>query len=394
MTNQTATTNRDIYAEADRIVYLAIRARLEKSATTFLFDLANATQADQRARAKTTLGEYITNREATLDELREERDHITALRDQAERACVSVRTPEAMRPEWRAMLRTYTAKREAVTADINRIRAELADLYKRLELTASDREDLVQEACIALLTVDREPAEITAPVLASYGVETAEELTEEERAEAQERANFRYCVNAVGKAINRLASPEALNRNTTTKREASPEEVRAWLDLFGGMGADFKRSTPRKRARASDCFETLELRKNSKGAEVPHIVTHYKTTAPYIYIENYTADENGETDAQYLRSYDPFAQTIGAREALQDFETALNLTDRDRLFLAEFRKACRFYDFKEAKAHAWERVGITNEATQRKAFERLKNRIREAVEANEALTADYGTLIK
>ena len=139
----------------------------------------------------------------------------------------------------------------------------------------------------------------------------------------------------------------------------------------------------------------MEYRENRRTGETGfYRITHYKTIAPYTYIESYTEDENGESDAQYLRSYDPFVQDIGSADIIAELEVALDLSDRERAFLAEFRKACRFYDFTEAKAHAWRAVGVTNGATQRKAFERLKARIVNAISVNEALSAQYSYLMK
>ena len=226
-----------------------------------------------------------------------------------------------------------------------------------------------------MLENEQNPAPISAKVLASYGAESVDELTEDERAEAQERANFRAVINAVGRAIGHLASPEALNSTKTKSRPADPAEVRVWLDKYGATGADVKIPANIKRARASDCFCTMEYR-DTKTARGWYLITHYVTIAPYQYIEAYTEDENGETDPAYLKSYNPFVDSMGAIERIEALAERANLTERERVWLEEYARRCRFDDDPQAvRAYAFDRIGISGAEARKKFFQRLKAKL-------------------
>lgn len=358
--NNTTTTNTatDLYNTAERAVYIALRARHEKSATAFLTDLQNAWKNDTITRDNTTTAEEIAR-------LMEDRaDTITALaecRAMANRLTLTAKERES------ALNRARVLK-----SQLNRLTASINTLEDIMSMTFSDRADLVQNAVVQILTNEREPAEITARILAEFGAESVEDLNEEDRAEAQARANFKAVINAVGKSISALASPDALNSTKTKVQRATAEDVAQWLNSYGATGKDVKIPVSVKRARMSDCYDTMEHRdtKNQRGW---YKVRHYVTTAPYQYIEDYTTDENGESDAQYIKTYDPFVNNASDLNYLEQLTERANLTDRQREFLREFARRCRYSaDFKSCRAYAFKRIGITSERTQRDFFAKLK----------------------
>ena len=352
------TTTATMYEQAEKAVYIALRARHEKSGLKFLAELQNAQKQDKQARTAPQIAEQI-------EELQKAHDN---------------HTEKAAFFESQSKRITLTAEERATAhklADDLRTKAHneqqhINALYDTLNITYSDRADLTQTAVLQILENEQNPAPISQNVLAVYGVETADELTEEEREQAQAAANFRAVINAVGKAINTLASPEALNRTTTKAEPITAEEVAEYIRIYGDVGKDVKISANRKRTRASDCYITIEER-HTKTQNGYYKITHYKTTAPYQYIEDYTEDENGESDAQYIKTYNPFVSNSADLEQLEELESRCNLTDRQRLFLKAFASRCRYSaDFKDCKDYAFKQIGITTETNKTTFFNRLK----------------------
>lgn len=374
MQNQNTTTNRneELYTTAEKAVYIALRARHEKSGLKFLAELQNAQAQDRQARNNTHIAEEITEHENALADLKAELQDLVKLQAMADRQAVKVTNSAELRKAWannsadlQALITTNKSKTKHLQAIVN-------DLFDTLDITYTDRADLTQTAVLQILENEQSPAEITNSILASYGVTTAEELTDTERADAQARANFKAVVNAVGKAINKLASPEALNRTVTQSTQATAEEVNEWARKYGGTGKDIKVSAPTKRCRMSDCFDTMEY-KDTKTAKGWYKVRHYVTVAPYQYIDTYTEDENGENDIAYLKTYNPFVSNSADLDRIEELYQRANLTDRQRLFLEHFARRCRVDgNFKSCKAYAFKQIGITTTTNQTTFFNRLK----------------------
>lgn len=368
---QTTTTKRDYYADAEKAVYIALRARHEKSGLQFLADLQNAWSNDQTARQAPQTAERIHDLEQLHESHRKGADYFQ---------CVANRLKVTAEERAVAQSLAEDFKRKATTEQ-----AEIDTLYDILNLTYSDRADLVQTACLKMLEVEQQPAPITAGILATYGAETEEDLTEEEREQAQASANFRAVINAVGRAVNTLATPEALNSTTTKAVQITAEEYRELLEQWGTVSEDneptldgVKIPHTTKRTRASDCYITIEHR-DTKTQQGWYKVTHYRTTAPYQYIDAYTEDENGETDVAYLKTYNPFVSNTADLERIEDLCKRANLTDRQRTFLEHFARACRFEgDFKKCKEHAFRAIGITTTTAQTSFFHRLKKALNTA----------------
>ena len=362
MKKTTTTTERTktaaMYEQAEKAVYIALRARHEKSGLKFLAELQNAQKQDKQARTAPQIAEQI-------EELQKMHDC------HAEKAAFF---------ESQSKRITLTAEERATAhklADDLRTKAHneqqhINSLYDTLNITYSDRADLTQTAVLQILENEQNPAPISKNVLSVYGVETADELTDTERAEAQATANFRAVINAVGKAINQLASPEALNRTTTKAEPITAEEAAEYIHIYGDIGKDVKISANRKRTRASDCYITIEER-HTKTQNGYYKITHYKTVAPYQYIEDYTEDENGESDAQYLKTYNPFVSNFADLERLEELASRCNLTDRQGLFLKAFASRCRVSaDFKDCKDYAFKQIGIVTDTNKSTFFNRLK----------------------
>lgn len=385
----TAPNNEEIkkmYEDAEKAVFIALRARAEKSGLKFLQDLQNAQYPDKTARNATDLVNRIKPLENQLNELRNKREELQKTKAMAIRQAEKITNPETIRIEWAKVTEQITEQLKPINNRIKALTIDISNLYDTLNITYSDRADLVQTALTAMLELQQTPADITDKatnsIVTKYGLATAEELTTEQWQEVQATANFYKVINSVGKAINTLASPEALNRTTTSKRKATAEDVTDWLAKYGECGADFKVPRPIKRCRTSDCYDTLEYKDNYKDNTKNgwYIIKHYKTVAPYQYIEDYTTDEDGESDINYIKSYNPFVNTSADLERLEELYQTADLTDRQRQFLQAFCKRCRVSaDFKDCKDYAFKTIGITTESNKTTFFNRLKNRLKTAI---------------
>ncbi len=359
MKNETTTNTTALYETAEKAVYIALRARHEKSGLQFLTDLQNAQHTDRRARQAPQTAESI----ATLEQQHEEvKNRIITYTARANRLTLS------NEERTQASQTLHELKKTA-----KRLTAELQTLYKSLDTTYTDRADLTQTALVKMLELEQAPAEITESMLNKYTEEhstTAEELTAEDWEELQSIANFKSVINAVGKAINNLSSPEAFNSTRTKVQPITAEEVAEYIRIYGEQVLDgYKIPVPVSRIRLSDCYITIEHR-NTKTQQGYYKVTHYHTVAPYQYIEDFTEDENGESDAQYIKTYNPIATTFEDITALE--RLAENLTPKERKILFDFAKYYgRGADRKTAMLKAYRNNGVKAESTAYRHFARL-----------------------
>lgn len=362
----------ELYNTAEKAVYIALRARHEKSGLKFLEELQNAQNIDRKCRTAPQISAEHAEHEKALEELRTEYTELLKLQAMADRQAVNIKLPQELRKAWAERERELTATIRQYQHRIKEEQATANELFKALSISFSDRADLTQTALLKLLELEKEPAPLTPSLLAVYGVEDAEELTDTERADAQARANFKAVINAVGKAISTVATPEALNRTTTKAEQITLEEVAEFIEKYGGIGKDIKAPHTTKRTRASDCYITVEER-HTKTQSGFYRITHYKTVAPYQYIEDFSTAENGENDIEYLKSYNPFVSNSADLEQLEELASRCNLTDRQRLFLQAFASRCRYSaDFKDCKNYAFKQIGITSDTNKSTFFNRLK----------------------
>lgn len=348
-----------LYADAEKAVYIALRARHSKSGLQFLADLQNAQKTDQTARNNRTTAEELTHLEKMH---KSHREGFELFNRRANRLTLS----DFERALAFTLAEDFKHKAEREQQQIN----ALSDV---LDLTLSDRADLVQVALVKMLELEQTPAEITATILATFGATTEEELTEEDLTQAQATANFRAVINSVGRAINDLATPEVLNRTTTKAVKIEDlDEVTDFILKYGGIGDDYKAPHTTKRARASDCYITIEER-HTATQDGYYKIYHYKTVAPYQYIEDFNTADDTENDIAYIKTYNPFVSNSADLDRIEELYNRANLTDRQRLFLQEFAKRCRYDgDFQSVKQYAFNRIGITTRANQDVFFHRLK----------------------
>lgn len=369
MKNQTTTTAQtDLYEVAEKAVYIALRARHEKSGLQFLTDLQNAQHTDRRARQAPQTAERI----AKLEE-----QHTATIEKIVFYTARSKRLTLTDSERIQALQALHEHRKTA-----KRLTAELRTLEKSLDVTYTDRADLTQTALVKLLELQQEPTEITDNILNKYTEEhstTAEELTAEQWEELQSIANFKAVINAVGKAINHLSSPEAYNSTKTKIQPITAEEVAEYIKTYGEQVLDgYKIPVPVSRIRLSDCYITIEER-HTKTQQGYYKVTHYHTTAPYQYIEDFTEDENGESDAQYIKTYNPFCHNTADIADLESLAEVLTAKERQILF--DFAKYYgRGADRRTAMLKAYRNNGVKAESTAYRHWSRLTAQLTERAE--------------
>lgn len=339
-----------LYTTAERAVYIALRARHEKSGQNFLAELQNAWSNDEQARKGKAIAEQISTLEKAHASHRKGAEHFQTIAnrltvDEIERA-----TAQTLADDFRAKARQE--------------QNDIETLYKTLAVTFSDRADLTHTAIIQILQNEKTPQEIKQNTLAKYGKKTVKELTRAERKQAQEQANFRAVINAVGKAINKLASPEVMNGTKTKAVKITTEQAQQWYNTYS------TEETAKEYTKGG--YITVEHR-NTKTQNGFYKVYHNKTVGQYLYIEQYTA-ENGEILIDgYEKSYNPFVSNRADLEQLADLYERAELTDRQRLFLKYFcMKARHTADFTACKKYAFSKVGLTTRTAQDTFFHRLK----------------------
>lgn len=428
----TTTNTKTLYEFAESATGIAIRARHEKNPSDILTQLQNMGYNDQTARNAPIIAEREAEHRTAHEEHRATADTLRAYSNR-------IRITDEARAE------AYTeARHHATEAENNRRTAEA--LSAELDRTFSDRADLVQSALLALVELANRRPEPTlvlcnlgnisawrarATKSALHSAVTIAKLTNNAdlldgiRAEA-----WKTTTNSAGKAINQLASPDALNRTTTRATKATPEEVQAWIAKHGDTGKSIREPQPRKRTSASDCFDTMEFKtyKSNPSATGFYRVRHWVTVAPYQSIDQ--LNENGDITG-YFKSYNPFEQSQGTAERLEALATSAQLTDRERQFVAYFTsttastkgaEARRAYhasttantDTKQAREaannaeyqamvnYALERIGIIGKVNKDNFFRRLKARLATAytpehtaitrAEADEAERRAWATL--
>lgn len=345
-TTTTRATTEEMYTIAEKAVFIALRARHEKSGLHFLAELQNAQKQDIKCRQSIDLVNEIDISETELATLQEELAELRKNEQYICRQAESLKNTAELRTAYAMQLRTIKARADLKKDHIKRLSDHISDLYEEFNNSYSDRADLTQTALVKILELEKDPAPITSSILAEYGAENPEELSEEERTEAQARANFKAVINTVGKVISTVATPEALNSHKTKIRKATDEDVQEWLSVHGGHGDKYKEYVSRKRCRMSDCYRTLEY-KDTKTMKGFYIVTHYKTVAPYQYIEDYApTDENGENDIAYMKTYNPIVNDYADIEGIADLCDSANLSDTERVILEYYSRALRFYSTK------------------------------------------------
>lgn len=291
--------------------------------------------------------------------------------------------------------RTEARKAEkALKAQITALNAQIDDLHNKLSATLPDLADLAQSAMIQQWLNSLQPADIPQTVLAVYGVDTADDLSDDDRAEAQQRANHRATKQAINRTIAGLASPQPITQDSKHRQPITAEEAHAFISTYGEGARVYIQS---KGNRLTDRFDTVEYNQKAKQWER---VSHYKAPVNYSYFTIYEDDEgNTTTSIDLIKSYNPFVNDLQEIIDLQTLLYKANCTANEFVFVEAYtdrtageraRKARAEYyktaptptregaDTAEHTArinYAWEKLGITNENTRRSFLYRLKNRL-------------------
>lgn len=357
-----------LYEQAEKCVYIALRARHNKTGLQFLTELQNAQSIDKQAR--------------NIQEYAEQENEYILLKqfhqDQATEMGKRANTLKLSQEERADAYKQYLFHKQQA----DKYRVNIDNLQDLFDLTFSDRADLVQVAIMQILENEQTPPPITDSVLASFGVLDIADLTKKQRKQAQEQANFRAVVNRVGKEISNLAHPDANNRHTTKATPITVNEYRDYLVTYGHFDHEYgltlegvKIPYTKKRTSESECYITIEHR-NTKTQKGYYKVIHYKTIAPYRYIESFADDNDTETDVAYFKEYKPQVSNFEESQALEEMCNKANLTQTQKIVLEYYLRATRYYD---EKADIMRVVASSTKMSSRTIY-RIMNDIKQAFE--------------
>lgn len=366
----------DTYATYEKDVF-AVLANLDRTTPTpIIRQLQNSRKADQVARANPATAEDITDAEER---------HAAAVDAVAEVDRISRRITAAQAERIAA-----AQEGESLRAERDEARATAADLAKVVSRTLSDRADLVQVAAAADL---EEPTAAELETAAARAEERGEDLTAEE---IHARAKQRHRRNAVARYVRAQRGTNALNGMHTDTRAATAEDVAAWKASGKPTGAEHKQPT-------KGGYVTLEYREQTKSRAAGwYFVNRRFTVNQWNSIEQ--LNESGDFTG-YIRTQNPYADSLAAVEQLESLAAAANLTDRERQWIAAFcspaaRRAAaesrREYhemhkdtaaalaadkwEYESRKLYAFSRIGITTDTNRRQFFSRMSRRLAAAVQ--------------
>lgn len=405
MLNQNQTTIRviDPYKAAERAVSIMLGGRISKAAAPIDYQLQNSYSNDQRARnaaeIAAELAELTAKRDTESNKATRARARAKARAEARNKAKLSGDSTKAERMEAERI--QYQADADKHATNAKRMTATVQSLAAALEATYSDRADLTQAAALEAVAVDHgeanpkyKPHEV-ATILEATGhaapldvLEHTPEgwkLREAKNAAraaadmAKAHAAHRAATNAAGREHRQNAAPTALTSTTTKHRTATPEEIAEWLKTMGGTGPSVQRAAQRKRTRSSDCFETLEWKKPTKGG-LPgkwEIITHYRTAPKFESYEAYAEQSGGDTADIVSNHGNNIIESQEAAERLEALINAADLTDRERKYLAYLTDQTAAAHGARARAE----YHTEREAARRAAKETAEAASREAWEA-------------
>ena len=364
-----------LYNKSEIAVYICLRARHSKSGLHFLQELQNGQSTDKGIYNRSEKVERLTTVENQLNEYRNRLAEEYKTKATADRQSNSLANSDELRTEWAKVSKSSAQVIEILRNHIKQLTTEQQSIYKALEVAFTDRADLVQVGVMTLLQLEQEPAPITASILLEFDVEDISELSETEREQAQEKANFKAVCSAIGKSISLVATPDALNTTKTVCKRATAEQLADWINRHGGTGKEHIEYAYRKRTRASDCFVTMEYKEyKDESKRGYYYIYHYKTITPYSYIEDLLPkSDEGETlekDVEYIKSYNPLVTTPGDLESLDDLYTTANLTDTEQIILEQYARAMRYHT---AKADIISYVARNTDLSTATIYRKLEN---------------------
>lgn len=288
-----------LYYTADYAVKVSLRAREATSATNLFRELAQQEKPDRQRRELVRIAEEISTYQKQHDSARQTVESLT-------------RTIEASTTSPADRLSAWT-QREQEKAIAKKALEHKEALEQRMTSTsASDRAQLVQEA-----------------ILAGLDPLNATDLD----------GAFKRMVNAAGRAIADLASPDALRSTRTYLHPISTEEAQAEKEAHPDVvtidpATGEEVTTPCKvpynvKGGNSAGYYTIERREQTKARPAGwYRVHHYATIAPYVSFETFATGESTEPIAK--NNGINAIETVSDREQIEALIDRANLTERER----------------------------------------------------------------
>lgn len=244
------------------------------------------------------------------------------------------------------------------------------------------------------------PATPTAALLAQYDAESMDDLTPEQAAEVQGRANYKSMIAAAGQALNACRQLDGMDGHHTDTRPADPATVAAWVKAYCGTGKEYRRELPRGQYQTCEYLEATKRRPAGW-----YIVTHRRTVKAAHSVDQLTAEglqivedtdnrrEVAAADAvdylaavvkaanlppraaAWVAAYTSDTAQAAAAEAMDAYAAKV------RKWTAKHRKALRNAGHMAARAHADSVTGYTpNSNTANQAYKRIIDRMSKAAE--------------
>lgn len=363
---------------------------------------------------------YNDHKADLLQDINEEIDHYQSIHDEAEeftaelrKIAKRIRTDEADRLEaWE--------EAEAQAEIMRRATDHIVDLERATATTYSDRKDLEHDGALMLCTIyaiRRVTADFTANyprvnALALMGKLAPKDRDREQaetEAEAEEIADYRNTLGAIGNSINAKRGANAHNRTTTTKQLLTAEQVTEYVATYGGIGKEYKHRTDKGNT------QYIEYKQYKKQPQGFYLITEAKTTAPHISYEYFTEDMGDLLQTLIVSNNGINAiENQQAQDNLYRLMQSANLTDRGQRFILHFmdntsanagqkavneyyrtqgakatRKGAEECRFLAMRKNAFERkdVGIYSADNQKKTLQRIRQRLADHKTERRTLTA-------
>ena len=304
----------------------ALRSLNAVSFSPMLTQLINQQYNDKKAIKSPTIA-------VKLSELSEDLTEVNTELIELERHIKRITLVEDTREELNERRNALALEKAQITEDKKTLNDK-----KVTALTFSDFMDCVQECALAYFSpIDPKYIDKAEKRLNGTEDEDQEEDTEEEDQEStqdedentfnsmsvEDLARLYQCRSAVKKYINSRRAPQVYNGTRTRYIKLSAEDL-AEIENGTLKEGDTVRLTETKQ-------KTLVIKNNEYKWK-----TQEKTITNCHSLEHYTT-EDGETYIDgYIKSYNMYADTIGALEHIETLINNAALTERERLFLKYF----------------------------------------------------------
>lgn len=336
-----------IYQQACIATRTAIKARYNKSGQYFLLQLLNSYTNDNTARNSTRTAQHIADIEQQQKQLQQEQANYTHLSKECRKRIKDITTAQTDRKLLTEQLKIYRTQITRIQAQRAKNRTQIELLHKQAMTNYTDLADIVQTVALDIINLQAQPADIPDTVLQKFNADSIDQLTDTQHTQAQSIANYKHAVSTAGKAISRLASPEALNgyhTKLTPIEKSIYKDSDTFVTMYGGCGKDYHIPCTAKRTRLSDCYMTCEYR-NSNRQHGWYIVMHYRTINAYQYIDSLIQyDDNGKAHnpIEHIKTYNPFINNITDIELIEQMVKKADLSKREHLWIDKYCRCARF----------------------------------------------------